>query len=169
MLTEREMVEAFHRAMELPVREHPEMPSDAERLLRCRLLLEEVEEFIAASGCYIGISSDGQRFVGVDPRVKPDLVAMAHENADVRVITHGTDLYMGSPHAVLGEVMAANRSKLGADGRPVLRADGKIMKGPNYRPPDVAGILAAASTTPVVSTSPVDAGDTQKSTLKEKP
>jgi hypothetical protein len=34
-------------------------------------------------------------------------------------------------------------TKLGADGRPVRRADGKVLKGPDYRPPDVKSILTA--------------------------
>ena len=28
-------------------------------------------------------------------------------------------------------------TKLGADGRPMYREDGKVMKGPNYKPPDL--------------------------------
>lgn len=36
----------------------------------------------------------------------------------------------------LREVHRSNMSKLGEDGKPIKREDGKIMKGPNYRPPD---------------------------------
>ncbi len=32
-------------------------------------------------------------------------------------------------------------TKLGADGRPVYRADGKVLKGPTYQPPQVAAVL----------------------------
>jgi predicted HAD superfamily Cof-like phosphohydrolase len=140
-MSERDMVKQFHEAMGLPVRERPEMPSEAERVLRCRLLLEECEEFIRASGCRINTDSAGRRTIGVDHSIRPDLAAMAHENADVRIITLGTDLTMGSPTEVYAEVMRANMSKLGDDGRPVLRADGKVMKGPKYTPPDVARVL----------------------------
>jgi len=35
----------------------------------------------------------------------------------------------------------SNMSKLGEDGRPIHREDGKVMKGPNYRPPDLKSIL----------------------------
>lgn len=144
-MSEREMVEEFHRAMGLPVRTTPTMPSEAERVLRCRLLLEETMEFIHASGCVVRITGalDGTLTGAVIDSVgEPNLAAMAHENADVRVITHGNDLTMGSPSEVYAEVMHANMSKLDDDGKPVLRADGKVMKGPNYRPPDVAGVLA---------------------------
>ena len=42
---------------------------------------------------------------------------------------------------MIDEVHASNMTKLGADGRPVRRADGKILKGPDYRPPDIAAVL----------------------------
>jgi hypothetical protein len=32
-------------------------------------------------------------------------------------------------------------SKLGADGKPIYRKDGKVMKGPNYFKPDLKKIL----------------------------
>jgi hypothetical protein len=34
-------------------------------------------------------------------------------------------------------------SKLGADGQPIYREDGKVMKGPNYSPPDLARVLSS--------------------------
>lgn len=43
--------------------------------------------------------------------------------------------------AVLAEVHASNMSKLGLDGKPVKREDGKVLKGPNYFRPDIAGVL----------------------------
>lgn len=151
-MNERDMVRQFHEAMGLPLRERPTMSSEAERLLRCRLLLEETLEYIRASGFNL---SAGTEVVWVNGHScqwsfartseGPDLAAMAHENADVRVITHGNDLTMGSPPEVHAEVMCANMSKLGDDGKPVLRGDGKVMKGPNYRPPDVAGVLERAA------------------------
>ena len=32
-------------------------------------------------------------------------------------------------------VHQSNMSKLGEDGKPIYRADGKVLKGPNYKPP----------------------------------
>ena len=43
--------------------------------------------------------------------------------------------------AVLAEVQRSNLSKLGPDGRPIYREDGKVLKGPGYFSPDVAGVL----------------------------
>ena len=59
---------------------------------------------------------------------------MAYGTAHV----YGIDL-----DAVLDEVHASNMTKLGADGRPIRRADGKVLKGPDYRPPDIAAVLDA--------------------------
>jgi hypothetical protein len=39
-------------------------------------------------------------------------------------------------------VHRANLSKLDADGQPVLRSDGKVIKSALYRPPDIATVLA---------------------------
>lgn len=38
-------------------------------------------------------------------------------------------------------VHKSNMSKLGADGKPIKREDGKVMKGPNYKAPDLSDLL----------------------------
>lgn len=43
--------------------------------------------------------------------------------------------------SVFNEVHASNMSKLGEDGRPVYREDGKVLKGPNYRKPDLSKFI----------------------------
>jgi predicted HAD superfamily Cof-like phosphohydrolase len=43
--------------------------------------------------------------------------------------------------AATAEVHRSNMSKAGADGKPIYREDGKILKGPNYSKPDLASIL----------------------------
>ena len=43
---------------------------------------------------------------------------------------------------VFREIQASNMSKLGEDGLPILREDGKVMKGPQYFRPDISSILA---------------------------
>lgn len=42
---------------------------------------------------------------------------------------------------VVREIHRSNMSKLGEDGRPIYREDGKIMKGPNYFKPNLASVL----------------------------
>ena len=46
--------------------------------------------------------------------------------------------------ACVDEVHASNMSKLGADGQPITRPDGKILKGPNYFRPNLVPILATS-------------------------
>jgi predicted HAD superfamily Cof-like phosphohydrolase len=41
----------------------------------------------------------------------------------------------------LRRVHKSNMSKLGDDGKPVKRKDGKVLKGPNYKPPDLSDLV----------------------------
>ena len=41
------------------------------------------------------------------------------------------------------EVHRSNMSKLGVDGKPIYREDGKVLKGPNYFKPDLASIACS--------------------------
>ena len=38
-------------------------------------------------------------------------------------------------------VYESNMSKLGEDGKPIYRADGKVLKGPNYKPPTLTDLV----------------------------
>lgn len=116
----------FHRAYELPVRTSPTLQVGQDQIvLRLSLIEEEVAELreAAEAGDLVGLAD-----------ALADIVYVAYGTAHV----HGIDL-----DAVLDEVHGSNMTKLGADGRPVRRADGKILKGPGYRPPDVESILYA--------------------------
>jgi predicted HAD superfamily Cof-like phosphohydrolase len=46
---------------------------------------------------------------------------------------------------VFDEIHRSNMSKLGQDGQPLYREDGKVMKGPNYFKPDIQSILSGRS------------------------
>ncbi len=118
-------VGAFHAAFNLPRRRTPSLADVPDELaqLRLALLREEVEELAVALQ-------------------RGDLVALADALADVVYVAYGTAITYGIDlDAVLGEVHRANMSKLGPDGRPVLRGDGKVLKSPWYLPPDVRGVL----------------------------
>ena len=41
----------------------------------------------------------------------------------------------------LGRVHLSNMSKLDLDGKPIYRADGKVLKGPNYKPPTLTDLV----------------------------
>jgi stalled ribosome rescue protein Dom34 len=42
---------------------------------------------------------------------------------------------------VFDEIQASNMSKLGEDGKPLLREDGKILKGPGFFKPDLTKFI----------------------------
>ena len=42
---------------------------------------------------------------------------------------------------VFNEIQRSNMSKLGVDGKPIYREDGKVLKGPNYFKPNIETIL----------------------------
>lgn len=59
---------------------------------------------------------------------------------DGSAISYGIDL-----EPVVAEIHASNMSKLGEDGRPIYREDGKVLKGPNYFPPNIRRVLEEQS------------------------
>lgn len=68
-----------------------------------------------------------------------DLAGIAQELADLAYVVYGTAVSLGIDlDAAISEVHRANMSKLGFDGRPILREDGKVLKGPAYVPPDMS-------------------------------
>lgn len=71
-----------------------------------------------------------------------NMVEAADALADLIYVIYGMALEMGIDLAkVLAEVQRSNMSKLGEDGKPIYREDGKVLKGPGYFRPDVAGVL----------------------------
>jgi predicted HAD superfamily Cof-like phosphohydrolase len=73
-----------------------------------------------------------------------DIVEIADALGDMLYILCGTILEHGLQHkieAVFDEIQRSNMSKLGEDGKPIYREDGKVMKGPNYFKPNFEEIL----------------------------
>ncbi|MEP6981798.1 MAG: nucleotide pyrophosphohydrolase [Nakamurella sp.] len=117
-------VAAFHTAYDLPLRTRPTVEVGADQLaLRQALIEEEVAELAGAAraGDLIGIAD-----------ALGDIVYVAYGTAHV----YGIDL-----DGVVDAIHVSNMTKLGADGRPIRRADGKILKGPDYRPPEIGAVL----------------------------
>lgn len=65
---------------------------------------------------------------------------VAKELSDLLYVVYGTAVYLDIPvQDVFDAVHVSNMSKLGPDGKPILRYDGKVMKtSPTYRSPDLA-------------------------------
>lgn len=117
----------FHTAFDLPVGDKKAPRFDPEQTkLRLKLLKEEVDELELAQ-------------YGKNP-----LVDATDAYADIIYLAIGGLVQMGvEPGPILEIVHASNMSKLGLDGRPIYREDGKVAKGPEYDPPDVAGAIDA--------------------------
>lgn len=120
-------VREFHDAFGIPNAAEPIAAiGDRDALLRYKLIREENEEYLEAA-------------------LKGDLVEVADALGDILYILCGTMLKHGLQDkldAVFREIQRSNMSKLGTDGKPIYREDGKVMKGPDYFKPDIATILA---------------------------
>lgn len=73
-----------------------------------------------------------------------DIVDVADACGDLKYVIQGFELEVGIPsNAVMAEIQCSNLSKLGEDGKPIYRDDGKVLKGPNYFKADIYGALRA--------------------------
>lgn len=142
-------VREFHEAFDHPVSYDPksEPPVDL-RALRVRMLAEELVELARAFGVVLRVNSEAAQLeddcVSVAPAIAGtyDRVEAADACGDLRYLVDGTNLVCGFPGSlVLAEIHRSNMSKLGADGKPIRRVDGKILKGPNYFKPDIRKVL----------------------------
>jgi len=121
-----EAVKAFHKAFKLGYRDTPKPDLGLEKnLLRYKLMREENEEYL-------------------DAAINGDLVEVADALGDLLYILCGTIIEHGLQNKieeVFDEIQLSNMSKLGADGEPIYREDGKVLKGPNYFKPNIKHIL----------------------------
>ena len=119
-------VHEFHKAFGLGIQNSPTAELETQRnLLRYKLMREENEEYLDAAN-------------------NKDLVEVADALGDMLYILCGTIIEHGMQHKieeVFDEIQKSNMSKLGADGKPIFREDGKVLKGPNYFKPDIKSIL----------------------------
>jgi predicted HAD superfamily Cof-like phosphohydrolase len=121
-----EAVKAFHTAFKIGHRDAPKADlGNAKNTLRFNLMKEENEEYLEAAS-------------------NNDLVEVADALGDMLYILCGTIIEHGMQHKiedVFNEIQQSNMSKLGNDGEPIYREDGKVLKGPNYFKPNIEGIL----------------------------
>lgn len=134
------LVHEFHAAFDIPVKEGPTIPYLDRVRLRRRLIEEEFEE-VCQELDRIEYRLERGLYTSVQP-VLDDVARLAKELSDLRVVCEGTELEFGIPgDAVYAEVHRSNMSKLGSDGRPVRRHDGKVLKGPNYEEANVLLVM----------------------------
>ena len=136
------MLAEFMTAMEQPVSQGWE---DLEGIkLGLKLIEEETEEFREAVENLFENTECGE---GEDV-LNDNREDLAKELTDLLYVCYWTAAKIGiDVNEAFRRVHASNMSKLGPDGKPVKRGDGKVLKGPNYRAPDLSDIVRHAPVT----------------------
>ncbi|MDP2068429.1 MAG: nucleoside triphosphate pyrophosphohydrolase family protein [Lutibacter sp.] len=126
MINKLKAVQEFHESFGLGIQHKPIAKLDDDKLkLRFNLMAEENEEYLEAAK-------------------NNDLTEVADALGDMLYILCGTILEHGMQYKieeVFNEIQRSNMSKLGEDGNPIYREDGKVLKGPNYFKPNILKIL----------------------------
>ncbi|NJB37461.1 MULTISPECIES: nucleoside triphosphate pyrophosphohydrolase family protein [Flavobacteriaceae] len=119
-------VQLFHESFGLGIKHEPTANlGEAKNLLRFNLMDEENKEYLEAA-------------------MNNDVVEVADALGDMLYILCGTILEHGMQYKieeVFNEIQRSNMSKLGVDGKPIYREDGKVLKGPNYFKPNLEEVL----------------------------
>lgn len=125
-MTNYELVKAFNRAFGSYHQDKPGIPPEHVIELRFKLLMEEFGE--------VAEEAVGEGSV--------DLEKLGKELCDLLYVAYGMADAFGLPiDEMFREVNASNMSKLDKDGKPIYREDGKILKGPSYREPNLKQFL----------------------------
>lgn len=142
-----ERVKEFHKVFGHPIGDKPAIPDDDRQELRLALILEEAIELAEAMGYNTrGVSNEVQYMLyELGPVENPtDLIAVADALGDLDYVVNGAAIEFGIDlPKVTAEVHRSNMTKLGSDGKPIYREDGKILKGEGYEPPNLEKILFA--------------------------
>jgi predicted HAD superfamily Cof-like phosphohydrolase len=119
-------VKEFHDVFGIEYHQQPKAEVSEQIIaLRHRLMAEENDEYLEAAS-------------------KNDLTLIADALGDKLYILCGTILAHGLQHKIVEvfeEIHRSNMSKLDAEGKPLRREDGKIMKSDQYFLPDIASII----------------------------
>lgn len=77
------------------------------------------------------------------PEVEREAVVKQQGRAN-RALNEALEMYGDNKlKEAFSRVHTSNMSKLGEDGKPIHREDGKVLKGPNYKAPDLSDLVAA--------------------------
>ena len=142
MSTLRDQVTNFHLAMNMPILDRPTVPGDEHVRLRARLILEEAMETVESMFDIKGFQNDlswldikqgVEKFI-TNSKVSVDLAEVADGLADLDYVIEGSRLEFGIDGApIAAAVHEANMKKVSGE----KRADGKKLKPPGWKPPDI--------------------------------
>ena len=104
-------------------------PARPQRSYQKDLIVEEFKEFLEADGF---LFKHGQNVQEECLKELADLIYVCYQYAE--------NMHWFLDEA-LNRVHESNMSKLGEDGNPIYREDGKVLKGPNYKPPDLSDLV----------------------------
>jgi len=130
-MTTLDMVKEFHKAFGADI----DVPWDAEALnLRLALIREGFYEVEEAIDNYNTYKNSNNTATNAEMLLK--------ELCDLQYVLDGTFVALGLDKQVaFNRVHKSNMSKLGTDGKPIYRDDGKVLKGPNYKEPDLGDLV----------------------------
>ena len=121
--TNFDKVRIFMESFGQEVKSKPKFPDKETINMRVDLISEELEELKDA--CF-----------------NRDMVEVADALTDLLYVVDGAGHSFGIDlDDSFREVHVSNMSKLGEDGKPIYREDGKVMKGPKFKPPALQEIL----------------------------
>jgi predicted HAD superfamily Cof-like phosphohydrolase len=146
-VSHQKLVREFHEKFGIPVRDKPGVPSDERVRLRLRLIAEEFFELIEAAidtsdrdaeGALVGWAKEELSGVISRGPVSVDLPEFVDALADLEYVILGSGVELGVDlHPVFLEVDHSNKTKAGGG----TRSDGKLLKGPDYEPPQIERLL----------------------------
>ena len=111
--------------------------------MRLCLIREEVEE-VEDAVCLLADKVFNAELLGIDmtEEIKAAKAALLKELCDLQYVLSGFAVTFGLPFdEAFKRVHESNMSKLGPDGKPIYREDGKVLKGPNYKKPDLSDLV----------------------------
>ena len=134
--TREQKVSEFHKAMSLDIGSQPRVSL---LQLRARLILEEAQETVKAMETLEMELERGKK------GTKEQWANLLKELADLQYVLSGTlvslNPFSSDFDAAFNRVHFSNMSKLGSNGSPIYRKDGKVTKGPNYKAPTLGDLI----------------------------
>jgi predicted HAD superfamily Cof-like phosphohydrolase len=137
-----EMVREFQEKFGHRMDKRPGTLDDDEdfQKMRLNLIKEEFAELLDACG-YLDAAALIEN-LDLQKSTEGDVIGIADALGDLEYVVNGMALSAGIPlPEVVAEIHRSNMTKLGRDGKPIIREDGKFLKGEDYEEPDLQAVL----------------------------